>query len=130
MHPWQIEMLDKMSGLKKGELSIITAGRQVGKSAFSAQAFQRLWEDLHARPVENLILSEGTVYGCQYYCVEPIGGVWLEMEAWCINAFDSTQGSIWGENPPPEPAQRWYMNNRKFWFRDDADRLMFVMRWR
>ncbi len=67
MHPWQIEMLDKMSGLKKGELSIITAGRQVGKSAISAQAFQRLWEDLHARPVENLILSEGTVYGCQYY---------------------------------------------------------------
>jgi len=62
MHPWQIEMLDKMSGLKKGELSIITAGRQVGKSAISAQAFQRLW--------------------------------------------------------------------RKFWFRDDADRLMFVMRWR
>ena len=93
-------------------------------------AFQRLWNDLHARPVEDLKLTEGTVYGCRYYCVEPVGGMWLEMEAWCIKAFDATQGSVWGENPPPAPAQRWYMNNRKFWFRDDADRLMFVMRWR
>jgi len=25
---------------------------------------------------------------------------------------------------------RWYMNNRKFWFRDQADQLMFVMKWR
>ena len=124
---WQLDMLDKIT---KGKGVVQITGRNVGKSAFSAQAFQRLWDDLHARPVENLILSEGTAYGSRYYCVEPVGGVWLEMEAWCIKAFDSTQGSIWGENPPPEPAQRWYMNNRKFWFRDDTDRLMFVMRWR
>lgn len=107
MYPWQKQPVEKMT----------------------QHPFQRLWEDLHARPVEDLKLTEGTVYGSQYYCVEPVGGIWHEMEAWCINTFDSTQGSIWGENPPPEPAQRWYMNNRKFWFRDQADRLMFVMRW-
>ena len=100
------------------------------RSKDKLHAFQRLWNDLHARPVEDLKLTQGTVYGCEYYCVEPVGGLWHEMEAWCINAFDSTQGSIWGEQPPPEPAQRWYMNNRKFWFRDEADRLMFVMKWR
>jgi hypothetical protein len=52
------------------------------------------------------------------------------MELWCIQAFGETEGSIWGEKPAPEPAMRWYMNNRKFWFRDQADQLMFVMKWR
>ena len=127
---WQMNVLNKIQGVKKGELSITMAGRRTGKSMLGSHAFQRLWDELHNRPVEDLKLTEGTVYGCRYYCVEPVGGMWLEMEAWCIKAFDSTQGSVWGENPPPEPAQRWYMNNRKFWFRDDADRLLFVMRWR
>ena len=127
---WQMNVLNKLQGVKPSQLILTMAGRGTGKSVMNSQAFQRLWDDLHARPVEDLKLTEGTVYGCRYYCVEPVGGMWLEMEAWCIKAFDSTQGSVWGENPPPEPAQRWYMNNRKFWFRDDADRLLFVMRWR
>jgi len=127
---WQTTVLNKLQGIKPSQLILTMAGRGTGKSVMNSQAFQRLWDDLHARPVEDLKLTEGTVYGCQYYCVEPVGGVWHEMEAWCIKTFDSTQGSIWGENPTLAPAQRWYMNNRKFWFRDDADRLMFVMRWR
>jgi hypothetical protein len=125
MQNWQEKIIN---GFKPGELAIVTGGRQSGKSQM--QAYMRLWNDIHYQPVSDLKLSEGTVYGSRYYCVEPVGGMWHEMEAWCIKTFDSTQGSIWGENPPPEPAQRWYMNNRKFWFRDDADRLMFVMRWR
>ena len=106
------------------------AGRQTGKSHMSNQAFQRLWDDIHHRPVEELKLSEGTVYGSRYYCVEPVGGSWPKMELWCMEAFGETEGSIWGEKPAPEPAMRWYMNNRKFWFRDQADQLMFVMKWR
>ena len=127
---WQTNVLNKLQGIKPSQLILTMAGRGTGKSVMNSAAFLRLWDDIHNRPVERLILSEGTVYGSSYYCVEPVGGVWHEMEAWCIKAFDSTQRSVWGENPPPAPAQRWYMNNRKFWFRDDADRLMFVMRWR
>ena len=107
---------------------MIISGRQLGKSQLN-QAFLRLWDDIHNRPVERLILSEGTVYGSSYYCVEPVGGSWTEMELWCMQAFGETTGSIYGENVP-EPAQRWYMNNRKFWFRDQKDQLMFVMKWR
>jgi hypothetical protein len=124
---WQMNVLNKIQGIKKGEL-MLTVGRRSGKSILGSHAFQRLWEDLHARPVEELKLSEGTVYGARYYCIEPVGGNWPEMELWCHETFKDT-GPIWGETTP-NPAQRWYANNRKFWFRDQADQLMFVMKWR
>ena len=129
IQPWQTNVLNKLQGIKPSQLILTMAGRGSGKSHLTNQAFLRLWDDIHNRPVERLILSEGTVYGSSYYCVEPVGGSWTEMELWCMQAFGETTGSIYGENVP-EPAQRWYMNNRKFWFRDDADRLMFVMKWR
>jgi hypothetical protein len=129
MQNWQIEMLDKMAQYKGRGITQIT-GRQLGKSAFSGAAFQRLWDEIHNRPVEELKLSEGTVYGSRYHCVEPVGGNWREMETWCYQMFGNAGDTLWGEPKAPEPAQRWYMNNRKFWFRDEKDRLMFVMKWR
>ena len=129
IQPWQTNVLNKLQGIKPSQLILTMAGRGSGKSHLTNQAFLRLWDDIHNRPVERLILSEGTVYGSPYYCVEPVGGSWKEMELWCMQAFGETTGSIYGENVP-EPAQRWYMNNRKFWFRDQADQLMFVMKWR
>ena len=109
-------------------MTIVTAGRQTGKSQM--QAYMRLWNDIHYQPVSDLKLSEGTVYGSRYYCVEPVGGSWIEMQEWCLNQLGDSGKHIWGSNEVPTPQERWYMNNRKFWFRDDADRLMFVMRWR
>ena len=126
---WQTPVLNKLQGIKPSQLILTMAGRGTGKSVMNGAAFLRLWDDIHNRPVERLILSEGTVYGSPYYCVEPVGGSWTEMELWCMQAFGETTGSIYGENVP-EPAQRWYMNNRKFWFGDQKDQLMFVMRWR
>jgi hypothetical protein len=93
-------------------------------------AANRILNDLKNLPVEDLILTEGKVYGSRYYCVEPIGGNWLEMETWCLETFGSGDYPIWGENKAPEPAQRWYTNNRKFWFRDEMDRTIFVLKWR
>ena len=126
---WQMTVLNKLQGIKPGQLSMTMAGRRTGKSQMSSVAFQRLWDELHRRPVEDLKLTEGTVYGSRYYCVEPVGGSWREMEHWCIEHFGSVGEHIWGEKAP-EPVQRWYMNNRKFWFRNEQDRLMFVMKWR
>ena len=125
MHPWQEKII---GGIKPGEMNITTSGRQTGKSQM--QAYMRLWNDIQQRPVEDLKLTEGTVYGSRYHCVEPVGGSWAEMQEWCINQFGDSGKHIWGSNEAPAPQERWYMNNRKFWFRDDADRLMFVMRWR
>lgn len=129
LQSWQQEILKKMTQYKGRGLIQIT-GRQTGKSAFSAQALKRLWEDIAWSPVQNIVLAEGTVYGSRYYTAEPVGGNWREMESWCREMFGYAGEKIWGEEKAPEPAQRWYMNNRKFWFRDERDRMIFVLKWR
>ena len=134
IQPWQLEMLKKMSGFKKGEIAIMTAGRGHGKSYWTGQAIDRLMKDLMNRPVEELVLNESRFAGARYYTVEPIGGNWLEMESWCTQTF-GVASSVWDSVNPesqfvwPE-CGRWYKNNRKFWFRNEADRTLFVMKWR
>ena len=85
----------------------------------------------------ELDCSTGTIYGLRYYTVEPKNlewqetrAMWEDMLLWCHNQFGET-GSLWREtkNLTPEPNQRWYANDRKFWFRDEADRTMFLLRW-
>ena len=128
LEPWQQRALESITQYKGRGLVQIT-GRGAGKSMINTQmsAYKRLFDDVMSRPVEDLLLSEGTVYGARYYCVEPIGGSWLDMETWCHETFKST-GAIWGEKVP-EPAMRWYANNRKFWFRSEKDRNWFIVRW-
>ena len=129
IQPWQLKILEHMTKYKGRGLMQVT-GRNTGKSAFSAQALKRLWDDLHSRPIEDIKLSEGKVYGARYYTAEPVGGNWLDMEKWCLETFGSGEYPIWGEDKAPEPAQRWYKNNRKFWFRNECDRMVFVLKWR
>jgi hypothetical protein len=133
LYPWQQDIFDKITsgGFKPGELTIMMAGRQLGKSTFTQQAIDRLMRDLNSQPITDLVLSEGTVYGNRYHCVEPVGGNWREMEAWCGETYGTHGGAIWGQDPnkAPLPNERWYMNNRKFWFRNEKDRTMFIMRW-
>ena len=119
-------MLKKFQG--RGVVQI--TGRNAGKSQMTAQAIQRLMDDILSRPIEDLVLSEGTVYGSRYYCVEPIGGSWLDMETWCVSTFGVSGDNMWGQSRAPKPSERWYANNRKFWFRDARDRDWFLIRWR
>jgi hypothetical protein len=135
MYPWQQQFLNAMTTYKGKGLVHIT-GRGVGKSTlnsmFSGQALQRLMDDVLNRPVEDLILSQGTVYGSRYYTVEPVGGNWHEMELWCGQSFGAGSTEVWQHDmsKAPAPELRWYMNNRKFWFRNEKDRDWFVLRWR
>ena len=132
LEPWQQRALDNIKQFKGRGLVQIT-GRGVGKSTLNTQmaAYKRMFDDIWLKPIQDLILSEGTVYGSRYYTVEPIGGSWIDMETWCLDTFGST-GSIWTEtkNLTPEPLQRWYANNRKFWFKQLKDRDWFILRWR
>ena len=106
---------------------IMSMGRQMGKS-WATQAYKRLMDDLQNKPVEALICDEGKVYGARYYTVEPVGGVWYEMETWCMDTFGTPGIHMW-DSGSVDPAQRWYMNNRKFWFRNAKDRDWFILRW-
>lgn len=129
MYPWQVEVLNKMTQYKGRGLIQIT-GRQLGKSAFSAQALRRIMEDLYNQPVRNLILTESKLHGARYYCVEPEGGNWKTIEAWVTQTFGEP-GEIWPKDDFVWPeCPRWVQNNRKFWFRNEADRTVFIMKWR
>ena len=87
-------------------------------------------DDINSRPIEDLILTEGRIHGARYYCVEPVGGNWIEMELWAHQNYGEP-GEIWPKEDFCWPDNmRWCMNNRKFWFRNEADRTMFVMKWR
>ena len=76
-----------------------------------------------------MLLGHGTVYDAQYYTVAPpMSGVsWRDMSAWCSETFGSSTGSIW--SAWQEPGERWYANNSKFWFREEADRTWFILKW-
>ncbi len=121
---------DLVTGIRKGEMTIMMSGRRAGKSVLTQQTIDRLMRDLNSQPVTDMQLGEGTVYGSRYYTVAPVGGSWLEMEKWCSEVFGEGSRALWGESKAPEPARRWYANNRKFWFRSEKDRDWFIVRWR
>lgn len=70
----------------------------------------------------NFVIGVGTVYGQLYHTVEPINE-WLEHYEWCEDLF-GRECSVWDHH-----HARWYINDRKFWFRDEADLLVFILRW-
>ena len=128
--PWQQKIFDKITsgGVKPGEMKVMSSGRNIGKSYFTQKAIDRLMRDLNSQPISDLVLSEGTVYGARYYCVEPVGGNWIEMETWALDTYGDC-GSMWDKDKAPEPNARWYMNDRRFWFRTEKDRNWFIMKW-
>ena len=80
---------------------------------------------------ENL---EGRIYGARYYTCRPnfewwnpgglTGTTWDDMDKWCTETFgEIPDDCVW------IPGLRWYANNGKFWFRNEADRTLFVLRW-
>jgi hypothetical protein len=72
-----------------------------------------------------LELNEGRVYGSRYLTVHPSNSWhWNDMMAWMVDTFGPTaHDGVW------TPSMRWYANNAKFWFRNEADQLLFVLRW-
>jgi hypothetical protein len=133
LKPWQEKM---MHDLTQGrELKLTMAGRHMGKSVLTQQAIDRLMRDLNSRPIEELVLGQSTYMDTQYYTVEPIGGNWLAMETWCVDTFGD-RSNVWDitSSYPNEQLTwrergRWYANDRRFWFLNERDRTMFILRW-
>lgn len=74
-------------------------------------------------PKMSLILGESRIHGARYYTVKLVFGDWDVVEKWAIATFGK-ETSIWDS-----ACGRWYMNNSSFWFRNEADRTMFILRW-
>ena len=73
----------------------------------------------------ELAISEGRVFGSKYLTVHPSNGWhWNEMMEWMIKNFGpSAVDGVW------TPNMRWYANNSKFWFRNEKDLTLFILRW-
>lgn len=85
-------------------------------------------------PKTPLELGQGRVSGSRYYTVKPIinwwdrgystSNPWRDMATWCTDTYGPTpKDGIW------TPNARWYCNNSKFWFRNEEDQTMFILRW-
>jgi hypothetical protein len=78
-----------------------------------------------------MIVDSGRVYNQPYITVAfpTSSNPWIELHQWCTEMFGTEGSEMWGISPAPKPASRWYINNSKFWFRDEADASMFLLRW-
>lgn len=69
-------------------------------------------------------LGETRHMGARYYTVQPPWGwVHKDIEIWCKKTYGPV-GCVWDHQ-----IDRWFMNNAKFVFRDQADRTLFLLRW-
>jgi len=80
----------------------------------------------------EFVRSTGTVFGHPYHTVEPRNiewqdnsKMWDDMMQWMIATFGPTaKDGVWTLD------QRWYVNDGKFWFRDEKDLAWFMLRWK
>lgn len=73
--------------------------------------------------------GEVVYYDDIYYTAKPEGWPvmintlpWDNMMEYCIDTFGTSEG-IW------VPGERWYANSASFYFKNPADRTMFLLRW-
>jgi hypothetical protein len=80
----------------------------------------------------KLTLEEKTWHGCKYYTVQPFltswslsenNDTWNKISQWCYDTYGQP-ADPWDQKPG-----RWYLNNSQYWFREESDRTMFILRW-
>ena len=74
----------------------------------------------------RLETEQRKLHGARYYTVAPIHAahLWPAMMQWMLDNFGpSAEDGVW------TPGYPWYANNARFWFRNEADMLLFCLRW-
>lgn len=82
----------------------------------------------------KLNIDKGTVYGEDYYTVQPevsvfyqVEHIWNSMVEWAVKTYGptgtDTRPGVW------TPNERWYVNSAMFWFKDKKDLEWFILRW-
>lgn len=86
LHDYQLKMLE---GFKKGEMSIISTGRQIGKSTFNQYAQQ--WNDIMSNKPDVEILDRAKVDGDQWYTVSCS----KEASMWFRETHQDVEDKLW-----------------------------------
>lgn len=100
LHPWQIDMLEKIQSKGSKELFVISSGRQVGKSAW-ADAWNSVFNQ-HMSEVKFKIHDKAIVDGDQWYTV----GCTKEVSNW----MRTQPENLWHEHID----ERWRVHFNRF----------------
>ncbi len=111
------------TAIEDGSKVVLSTARQMGKSDLNWKHIQDLLVNVLHKNMSQLIIDTGTVFGEEYWSVEPVGGDWLAIMEWCHKTYGNHS------DPRKEPGGRWYTESRKIWFREQKDRDWFVLRW-
>lgn len=76
-------------------------------------------------PKMTLLLEESKIHGARYYTIKPVFGDWTTLEHWAVDTY-GPPASIWLDGGE---CKRWYMNDSRFWFREQEDVTVFMLRW-
>jgi hypothetical protein len=90
-----------------------------------AMATARWVDDVHSFiPTKRLETGYADNQPKYPYWVKPLNysaAEWLQINVWIIDTMGSGDWSI--------EHGRWVGSDRKYWFRDERDRTMFILRW-
>ena len=121
LQPYQQVLWDRMNqgGFKKGQMTLYSAGRGIGKSTLNAWFQNNLCNEiiLPMKPASKYKFSRAKWYEAKLPRDQQAAF------AWCVKQFG------------PEPTNtdawtRWYFNvDRTFRFRDSKDYEWFLLRW-
>ena len=98
----------------------MAAGRQFGKTDISDMAKQWI-DEINVKRLETGYADNQPKWP---YWVRPYNydiGEWQDMNQWMFNTM--------GDNNWLTENARWVGSNSKYWFRDERDRTMFILKW-
>lgn len=115
---------------------VLYTSRNSGKT--SIKALSQILRDAFNTPevLQKLVCAEVDRNNVTWYTIEPLisesfngrNYIWPKMEAWAKETFGEP-ADAWDTDNFIWPVDgRWFMNNRKFWFRYEKDRTMFVLK--
>ena len=98
----------------------MAAGRQYSKTDITNMA-TRWIDEINVKRLETGYADNQPkwpywVKPCNYSAYE-----WLDMSEWVVATFGHSDWSV--------EHGRWVGSNQKYWFRDEADRTFFILRW-
>jgi hypothetical protein len=125
IYPFQQALYDKVKdgGFKRGEMFLISAGRQTGKSMLN-QMYGKLWNNNLCKEILLPMKPEPKYkFSREWYIAEFDWVHTGEVLEWCKQQF--------GPHPKnPDAWSRWVNKyGEKIHFRDEKDYAWFMLRW-
>lgn len=98
----------------------MAAGRQFGKTDISDMA--KLWiDEINVKRLETGYADNQPKWPYWVYPHNYSSAEWFKMGYWIVDTMGYSDWSV-------EHA-RWVGTDRKYWFRDERDRTMFILKW-